>query len=63
MDNLEEPIHHEIKEEDGVDNPNTEEILFLNHYEFKEMIEERVLFVMITKDKHMHMVYDPALYF
>jgi len=50
MDNLEEPIHHEIKEEDGVDNPNTEEILFLNHYEFKEMIEERVLFFMITKD-------------
>jgi hypothetical protein len=58
MDNLEEPLYHEIKEE-GVDSQNAEEILFLNNFTYEEMREQRVLFVMISKNKHMHLVYDP----
>jgi hypothetical protein len=58
MDNLEEPLYHEMKE-DEIESPNTEEVIFLNHFTYEEMREQRVLFVMISKNKHMHLVYDP----
>lgn len=60
MDKVDEPIHHESPEyQDEYDIPTTKRVLYMNHHQITDRCNEsKVIFVLIAKNQHMHLMHD-----